>query len=89
MNGKLHAFLVLTRMVIDLLATFIRFFLFVRMFLSEITLINPAFNTRVITGTANILSNHTLVVIDAAFGNLCKLSCSFTHCIPVILFGHF
>ena len=34
MNGKLHAFLVLKRMVIDLLATFIRFFLFVRIFLS-------------------------------------------------------
>ena len=49
MNGKLHAFLVLKQMVIDLLATFIRFFLFVRIFLSEITLINSVFNTGVIT----------------------------------------
>ena len=31
-----------------------------------------------ITGTADILSNLTPVVIDGAFGNFCRLLCCFT-----------
>ena len=42
---------------------------------------DSAVNTRDITGTANFLSNRTPVVIDAAFGNVCRLSCcSIAYC---------
>ena len=59
-------------MVLDLLA---KLYLFV--FLSDITIIGP---TKMITGTANVLSNLQLV-IDVAFGNFCRLSFCFTHCL--------
>ena len=40
-----------------------------------------AVNSRVITGTADILPNPTPLVIDAEFGNFCRLSCCFNDCI--------
>ena len=39
------------------------------------------FNTKMMTGTAMVLSNPTQLVIDVAFGNFCRLSCCFTDCI--------
>ena len=41
---------------------------------------HSAENTRVITGTVNVLSNFTPLVIDAAYGNFPRLSCCFTYC---------
>ena len=42
---------------------------------------HSAVNTRVITGTANVLSNPTPLVVDVAFGNFRRLSCCYTDCL--------
>ena len=64
---------------LDLFANFIN----ICILLSDIDQIGPtkAVNTRVITGSAAILSKGTLVFKDAAFGNFRRLWCCFTHCI--------